>query len=128
MPPKKLRLDAEGAKVRSEVQERVRSALRDKRHLNGLAEVIDGLRLAEEPSKAEVTRAVASLRSLTEAFYKMVSRGDLDAEGVEDEAGKKVAEWLRERMDDLWDGMAEIMLSCRAETSLGDLALSGAFR
>ncbi len=124
----KKKVDAETATARAEIASKAKDAVKDKRCINGILELLGNLDIPRSPTRLEVTKAVASLRALLEAFQKLLARGDLD-EAKEDgaDATADVSAWLRERYESFWKALSSLLCS-REEPSLRDLSLAGAFR
>ena len=108
----------------------VKAAVKDKKAVNGLIPVFNHLDLDEDPSKLALSKAVASMRALVEAFQQFTQMGDLDEADKEDddddEAVKQVRSWLRQRHDQLWQKICSLL--CHDDDNMAEVALVAAFR
>ncbi len=131
MPQKKARPDAAAAKAKEEIASKAKAAVKDKKCLNGLLDLLSNLDLDEEPTKLDIAKAVASVRCLTEAFQHFHASGDLDQAEEEDgnakDATTEVSAWLKERHDSFWDSLGTLAAT-DVEDNLNEFALVGAFR
>ncbi len=74
------------AKAREEVSAKAKAAVKDRKSLNNLLELLGNLTelppSSEGASAVQLARAVASLRCLVEAFQQFVAAGDLVSENI----------------------------------------------
>jgi len=120
-------------KARDEVHGLVQHIREDRKQLNGILKLLANVaNLDDEDDKVAVAKAVASLRGCTELFQTFIARGDLDEANAgrlegEESASGQVQAWLKERLDELWSHLCQILAE-RDCQGLVELALPAAFR
>ena len=127
MAKKKLAVDSASARAKEEISSAAKAAVKDKKCINELIALfvhLDVIQDAADVDKLALTKAVASLKALVEAFQHFVASGDL--EESDDPARSKVAEWLGERHETLWVKICSALSS--SEAALAEPALVGVLR